>query len=217
MATKAERKALSDAGHRERIAARLTAAQDGIQDLSLSRHIWRTTVNIADANMAITQSFFVYWMSSQYAQAACSAVRRLTESGPKAQNTNSLVAALEDLATHARSFPWQFWMPADYRGADGCLDPQRIQRDIDDLRTAAEAVRVYVNQHLAHLDRHARMAVPTLAQLDAAIDLLGDVLHRYVLLTSGVDLEITPRLIFNWTEVFDQPWRVPLAAGSEVR
>jgi hypothetical protein len=72
----------------------------------------------------------------------------------------------------------------------------------------ADVVTRYVNKHLAHLERNATVTAPTLVDLDNAIDLLGTTLQRYLLLTTGQNLaSVTPLLMFDWTSVFNQPWR----------
>ncbi len=151
---------------------------------------------------------FLYWVSAQYAQAACVSIRRLTERGDQAKDTNSLVAVLEDIAQHCDAHPWVPWIPDDYRGADDHVDPVRVRRDVAALRDAADVVTRYVNTHLAHIERNANVTAPTLVDLDSAIDLLGTMLQRYLLLTTGQNLaSVTPLLMFDWTSVFTQPWR----------
>lgn len=207
MPTKAERVAVFNAEQRRRAATRLEAAKDDIQDLWLNRFIWRTTARIAGTSEAFDDNpFFMYWLTSQYAQAACVAIRRLTESGDKAKTTNSLVAVLEDITAHAQAHRWQS-VPADYRATDGTVNPLRVQDDINELRAAANKVGIYVNKHLAHLEQKPSVAIPTVVDLDTAIDLLGAMLHRYMLLVTGHDLEIATKLLFDWTAVFNQAWR----------
>ena len=209
MATKAERIEAANAAHRKRCRTRLEAAGEHVQDLALNRHIWRTTTAIAGSSAVVAQyPYFMYWVSAQYAQAACVSIRRLTESGDNANDTNSLVAVLEDIAEHRDAYPWVPWMPDDYRGADDHIDHMRVRRDVAALRDAADVVTRYVNKHLAHLERIATVAAPTLVDVDNAIDLLGTMLQRYLLLTTGQNLaSVTPLLMFDWTSVFTQPWR----------
>lgn len=209
MQTKAQRMATFNAEQRERAITRLNAATDNIQDLWLNRRIWRTTAEIASASAAVTNNpHFVYWLTSQYAQAACVAIRRLTESGSKAKTTNSLVAVLEDIIDNVQAHPWQPWAPAEYRAANGFIDPQRVRQDIEALRDAAQTVSVYVNKHLAHLERKANVAIPTVVEIDDAINLLGEMVRCYLLLLTGQNLaHVEPILLFPWTAVFDQPWR----------
>jgi hypothetical protein len=65
------------------------------------------------------------------------------------------------------------------------------------------------------VERAPNVSIPTVVELDQAIDLLGELLHRYMLLTTGADLEIMPTVLFNWAGVFDQPWRTAAPVQGE--
>ncbi|MDI1463362.1 hypothetical protein QEZ54_20475 [Catellatospora sp. KI3] len=197
-----------DAEHRRVTTLRLQAARDDIQMLMLSREICQRTTRIAEASDHVSGSpFFLYWLISQYAQASCIAIRRLTDKDP---STSSLVAVLNRIRSRPGAYRYRF-LPSDYRAEGGTtVNPQRVGQDVDELRTVAEKVIQYVNKHLAHLDKAPNMAIPDLAELNKVIDLLGERLHRYELLVTGVDLMLLPVLQFDWTTVFDQPWRTVL-------
>ena len=81
------------------------------------------------------------------------------------------------------------------------------RRDVAALRDAGDVVTRYVNKHLAHLKRDADVTAPTLVDLDNAIDLLGTTLQRYLRLATGQNLASVTLLMFDWTSVFNQPWR----------
>jgi len=99
---------------------RLNAGHADIQNLWLNLHILRAMAKIAGASTAVVGNpYFMYCLTSQYAQATCSAIRLLTESGEKAKTTNSLVAAIEDIIGHAAAHRWVFWIPENYGAADG--------------------------------------------------------------------------------------------------
>jgi hypothetical protein len=88
---KAERIEAANRADRERCRNRLEAAGEHVQDLALNRHIWRTTTAIAGSSAVVTQyPYFMYWVGAQYAQAACVAIRRLTESADKASQGHQL-------------------------------------------------------------------------------------------------------------------------------
>ena len=87
------------------------------------------------------------------------------------------------------------------------LDPAIPERDFAELRSKTEAVTWYVDQHVAHSDAKPRSPVPTFADLDAAVDLLGHLFQKYVnLLTASMYPTLVPVHQDDWLGLFRQPW-----------
>lgn len=42
--------------------------------------------------------------------------------------------------------------------------------------------------------------------IDYAVELIGTMLKRYTLLLTGDDLEVEPRVLFEWTDTFNEAW-----------
>lgn len=90
------------------------------------------------------------------------------------------------------------------------IDPALVRADIDLLKTRAQPVVDYVSRHVAHVDRQPVRALPTFAELSSAIDAIGDVFRKYVLLlTASAYMDLVPTPQTPWETVFDVPWRQP--------
>ena len=74
------------------------------------------------------------------------------------------------------------------------------------LEVAAADAKVYVDKVLAHADSRCSGPVPAPDVVDSAIQVLGGLLVKYMLILRGVDLELTPVPRFNWAAVFREPW-----------
>ena len=85
------------------------------------------------------------------------------------------------------------------------------RKDSADLVAASEVVVRYVDQYLAHADGKPRGDLRTYADLDTAVDLMGDLFRRYAnLLTAGSYVTLVPVLQEDWLAIFRQPW-IPTA------
>jgi hypothetical protein len=87
------------------------------------------------------------------------------------------------------------------------LDPAIPASDLERLTSGAEKVEDYVDQYLAHRDARPSAGLPTFADLDAAIDMLGELYAKYGnLLTASVYPILVPAIQHPWLAVFRQPW-----------
>ena len=91
------------------------------------------------------------------------------------------------------------------------IDPAKVLADIDQLKTAAATTKRYVNKRIAQIDRKGTPTVPTAPEIDAAVELTGELLHKYTLLLTGADLRLESLVAFDWTSVFTVPWSDPEA------
>ena len=81
------------------------------------------------------------------------------------------------------------------RGSDGQfageagdrLDAAVVQADLDKLVTKTKTVKKYVDKHLAHKDLRKLTTLPTWTDLDSAIDCVGELFRRLVLLLRQAD------------------------------
>ena len=84
------------------------------------------------------------------------------------------------------------------------------RRDLAALHGAAEKVRQYVNQHVAHDQAEPTMTdLPTFGDLHDAIDGIGEIFQKYaVMLTGGWNL-LEPVIQDDWKAIFREPWIPP--------
>jgi hypothetical protein len=97
------------------------------------------------------------------------------------------------------------------RPGAGTVDPDKVLADIERLKTVAATTRKYVNKRIAHIDRKGAATVPTAPEIDAAVELIGELLQKYTLLLTGADLRLGILVPFDWTIVFTVPWIDPAA------
>lgn len=74
------------------------------------------------------------------------------------------------------------------------------------------------DKRVAHLNyRKPIDPAPTYADLDEAIDTLGEVFNKYdVLLTGTSFLKIEPTIVVDWTTIFQVPWLPVLPPDASV-
>jgi hypothetical protein len=93
-----------------------------------------------------------------------------------------------------------------YCGVHGRSHPGRHHRVFQ------EATRErYVNKRIAHIDCNGTPTVPTAPEIDAAVELIGELPQKYTLLLTGADLRLGILVTFDWTSVFTVPWIDPAA------
>ena len=86
------------------------------------------------------------------------------------------------------------------------IDPAAVQADVERLKQAAASTKRYSNKYITHLDRRPNAPVPGVEEIEAAIDLVGEMLKKYMLLITGKDLELEPKVLFDWTGSLTVPW-----------
>ena len=100
----------------------------------------------------------------------------------------------------------------DFAGKVGAhIDPEIVGADFARLTAQAEAVRTYVNRHVAHAEDLDRIGAPaaaniTLEELDTAIDTIGELFKRYTDLLACVDVDLHVHMLPDWLAPFRQPW-----------
>src|SRR5262249_43857315 len=88
-----------------------------------------------------------------------------------------------------------------------------IQRHHRDLLHAAARLKGFVDKHVAHRDRRPMRRLPTYAELDDCIDVLGRLAKAYsLLLEQSALVEVVPVIQEDWKAPFRVPWIPPKAA-----
>jgi AbiU2 len=199
-----------------------------IEEIFTNRAAFVEVTTTLDANPKIPWSDILdYWVGN-YGRSQAVAVRRQTDTNPQSVTLRVLLAELE-ADRHRITREW--WVGQFEWGHQGLgdrnfdqwayLDPDapadsetgtelsalRIRHDIERLEAAASSIREHVDKVIAHSDRKRPATTPTFADLDAAIDVLGDVFTSYyclLTLNSLVKLDATPQ--YDRLGPFRLPW-----------
>ena len=191
--------------------------------------MWREMRNAVVASSDHNdRSYFLDHYTSLYVDGAAMAVRRLAAKTGQPQEI-SLGILLTDIKAHPctltkavflehytnseddRERARQAWLQRgeaawDQEWADpqtDCLDSARITADLDRLRATAERVKTFANRTVAHIDSRGVNDLPTFADLDTAIDTLGELFKRYSPLLTGAGWPfLEPAIQGDWKRPF---------------
>jgi hypothetical protein len=192
-----------------------------ITSLWTNRFIWNTVRDVVQGNPAIPASHFFDAYGDWYARAQAVGIRRQADAR---QDVLTLAVLIGDIAEHPdvltrarfQSHYPQDWLPQatasrDFdtlagEGAD--YFPAEVARaDLEQLGETATPIRRYVNKVIAHYAQKQPAELPTYDDLNAAIDLLGELLRKYTLLLQAADrAEITPVFQYDWLAPFRLTW-----------
>jgi len=202
--------------------------KDQILDIHHRRHVYREVMAMVDANSALqVPSAFYGWMRIAYINDMTVAIRRLVDWNKR---SISFVKLIEEIADHPevitrRRFVarYQGWLRgAGHRDFELFASPaaKRIHRRVierhrRELVVAQRRLRQFVNRHAAHRDRTPMRRLPTYAELDDCIDLLGRLAKDYsLLLEQAALIEVVPIIQGDWKAPFRVPWiQAPVPAS----
>ncbi len=154
--------------------ARLGNITDEVLSLIHDRDVWRTISEIGAANPAVVANPFVLGhCNTLYYRRALVSVRAMIDPNP---GSDSLLTLLTDIAAHPGDL--ETTDPEMQLAGTGTIDPAKVLADIDRLTTAAATTKRYVNKRIAHIDRNGTPTVPTAPEIDAAVELIGELLHK---------------------------------------
>ena len=186
---------------------RLGNITDEVLSLIHDRDVWRTISEIGAANPTVVANPFVMGhFNTLYYRRALVSVRAMVDPNPA---SDSLLTLLTDIAAHPGDL--ETTDPEMQLAGTDTIDPAKVLADIDRLKTAAATTKRYVNKRIAHIDRNGTPAVPAAPEIDAAVELIGELLQKYTLLLTGADLRLGILVAFDWTSVFTVPWIDPAA------
>lgn len=192
-----------------------------VTNLAADRLTWQTTQEVAASSAAVAeQPYFVGWIASNYAVSMAIGIRRLNDSDPRTASffnlMEKMLAAPQKLTREWFSsgvpsglstlMDESFTRVADPKGL-GHLDPDVVRADQARLAQAAGAIGHYVNQHVAHIQMKPNATIPTYADLHITIDLLCELLQKYIHLLKRSDrIECAPVFQMPWDRVFTRAW-----------
>jgi hypothetical protein len=214
------------------------AAQD-IRTLFHNRHVWLSITQMWQENAeAIELNTIVQnWHVRLYVNTQCTGIRRECDANMR---TSSLENCLRELAKYPKMMDRSRFeagieanpeIPAEFKtinkqkfdafalspqSAD--LDQAKIETDIRNLRAAADTTRTYTNKIVAHREFTTAKITLAWADLDLALNTVGEVLKRYYTLwnTGVIKGNLTPELPLGWERPYQAAWRpqdfTPLSA-----
>ena len=87
----------------------------------------------------------------------------------------------------------------EWGNGSGALDADKIASDLATLMSDTEAIRIWVNKMIAHLDRDPPDRAPNLGELDKAIDDATAGFRKYGRLLTSADYAVdAPMLDLSW-------------------
>jgi hypothetical protein len=181
------------------------------------RFLWRRLGEITEA-ANLPPSVIFDALGVWYASTLATGVRRQVDARKDALSLRRLLEDLgrnRDVVTRARYVV--MWPEPDvvaaFRSFDrfsnggDILDKSVIEADVRALITAIEPVKRHVDHAIAHTARAGERATPTYADLNAAIDLIGELVRKYTsFLEAKTIYQMEPIIQDDWEAVFRQPW-----------
>lgn len=150
--------------------SRLGNITDEVQAPIHDRDTWHTISEIGAANPTVVAKPFVMGhFNTLYYRRALVSVRAMVDPN---NDSDSLLTLLTDIAAH----------PGDLEVTDsgmrltgsGTIDPDKVRADIERLKTVAATTKRYVSKRIAHIDGRGTPTVPTAPEIDAAVELIGE-------------------------------------------
>jgi hypothetical protein len=205
----------------------LKVLDDEVTALYHHRAVWQEIAKTIDGNQAIPRTAALNMLHTMYAAAQAVAVRRIAEPGTRDISFGSLLVEIRD---HASDVTEQWWLSHyddawsralggrrdwknNFAGTIGThLDAALVRADLIDMERRVEPISRYVDKWLAHRDRRPPRNMPTFADLNRAIDCLGQLLTRYTLLLEVADRQIiAPVVVGDVMAPFRMAWLPRLA------
>jgi hypothetical protein len=197
--------------------------QPEVMTMNLHRHVFSEVGDIIEANGSLPPSYWFEFSSDTYATTQAVAIRRQAEVDARVISLGRLI---DEIRGDAKRLTRTFWIGlwsnpdmVDHGIADVAftkqyapdggdhLDPAIPAADLAQLTSVAESVKRYVDQHVAHNDAKPIPGLPTYKDLDANIDLIGQLFAKYAnLLTAAMWPILVPAIQHDWKAIFRQRW-----------
>ncbi len=184
------------------------------------RSFYRGVAEMTQANDEIPPSSFLDALGAWYATTQAMGVRRQTDVGGDAVSLATLLTNMADhpqVMTRGRFLSlwgdeehWQQRGNEQYdRYADGAdtIAADRYGADLDRFQERARPIKDYVDRLVAHNDQRQLTRLPTYEELNAAIDLLEEMLNKYMVLLKGTSVpSADPVHQQDWKAAFRVAW-----------
>lgn len=205
------------------------AAQQDIQRLFHNRYVWLTVNEMLQRTAPEIEfnTIVQNWLTTLYANTQCTGIRRECDRDTRTSSLERCLRrlcetpAIADRARYEAGVRANPDTPEQHRAlkmsgfdefapAPGApaLDVARIEADLEELRTAVETTRIYTNKIVAHREVVGPSITLAWADLDLALNKVGEVLKRYYRLRhpGSVLGNLTPELPLGWEKPFRSPW-----------
>jgi hypothetical protein len=156
------------------------------------RKMWLEVNAILGANPAVGQTPSLFWSFHHYNYSAAQAVA-IRRQADRRRDVCSLRRLLEEMASHAALVPG--------------FDPTSARSDAVTLDSAADAVKGYVDEHVAHDAAEPTVATaPTFGDLHEAIDVICATFQQYAVTLTGAWCALDGLIQGDWRSIFRAPW-----------
>jgi len=185
------------------------------------RSYYRGVGEITRGNPNVPPSSFFTAFGTWYVTTQVIAVRRQIDLDPQAVSLARLLSNMRDnsgvmsrVRFGAMSGPEEHWQQRAHqtydkfagRGADA-ISADRYQADLDELQTLTAPIKKYVDRVVAHTDQRELTELPTYEDLNAALELLGWMLNKYMVLLKDTSVpSADPVHQADWKAAFTVPW-----------
>ncbi len=192
-----------------------------VRGLHVSRYIYRTVIDIVEANPNIqTDDTFYAWITTNYVAGQVIGIRRQldnrTDSVSLARLLQEMIKRPQVLSRERYVALYEEEFPAEYArrnfnnlagGGQDHVNPESVASDLFLLKDKAEIIGEYASKKIAHWDEAGYEEIPTCDDLDSCPDYLEKLLTKYInLFTANSLIHILPTWQYDWTEIFQVPW-----------
>ena len=161
-----------------------------VQTLFLYRKLWRQFIGTAES-AGVPRSFMFTFLAEAYATRQAMVIRRVCTGQRGQYSFRHLLTAIRD-------------HPASTRNR---TDPHDVEKDLRGLEAGnLWRVRKYVDQYIAHNQESPVAKLATFDDIDAAIDQLGMLLRKYLVLVEGEDQSMDTTVAGDVMAPFRMAW-----------
>lgn len=216
------RQAVND-GLFEKWQAWIERIYDEVVTLFAYRSFYRGLAEMTQANGAIPASSFFDALGAWYGVTQAMGVRRQTDTS---SDGVSLAKLLDSMAAHPQVMTRERYLTLwgdrghwqrrgneqydTYAGESASeIASERYEADRDRFQETARPIKDYVDRLVAHNDQRELDYVPTYVELNAAIDLLEELLNKYMVLLKATSVpSADPVHQADWRNAFRVAWLV---------
>lgn len=203
----------------------LQRIEQELRQLAIYNQVFWDLQTIIRTNKGLrnTPSLFFQFIGTSYLVFAATAIRRQSDAD---QGVASLHRFLSELKNYPHIISRQYYVnmvtatgniPVDFadRQYDKLvgkksvqLNPNKIQKELEELHSRSGLIRHYCNKLIAHSDEKGlTRPVPKLREIDNCLRFFEKLIKRYSVLLAGISLSgLTPTMQFDWRDSLKIAW-----------